>query len=114
MSVVLVVDDDRPIVDALAGLLTEEGFLVRKAYDGLSALRLCEAQRPDLVLSDIAMPGMNGIALAGRLREVGIPVVLLSAAAANPKLDGVPFVSKPFDLDVIVEVVRGVLGGGVR
>jgi CheY-like chemotaxis protein len=102
---VLIVDDDRPIVEALAGVLTEEGYQVRKAYDGLSALQEAEIQPPDLVLSDIAMPGMNGIALAERLRERRIPVVLLSAAVADPRLADVPFVPKPFDLDLIVEVV---------
>lgn len=108
---VLIVDDDRPIVEALAGVLAEEGFSVRKAYDGLSALQEAEIAPPDLVLSDIAMPGMNGIALAERLRERKIPVVLLSAAVSDPRLDGVPFVAKPFDLDRIMEVIGRVLGG---
>jgi CheY-like chemotaxis protein len=107
---VLIVDDDRPIVEALAGVLAEEGFAVRKAYDGLSALQEAEIAAPDLVLSDITMPGMNGIALAERLRERSIPVVLLSAAVSGPRLDGVAFVAKPFDLDLIVGVVGGVPG----
>jgi CheY-like chemotaxis protein len=102
---VLIVDDDRPIVEVLAGVLTEEGYEVRKAYDGLSALQEAEIQPPDLVLSDIAMPGINGIALAERLRERRIPVVLLSAAVSDPRLPDVPFVPKPFDLELIVEVV---------
>ncbi|MCC6790649.1 MAG: response regulator [Thermomicrobiales bacterium] len=101
----LIVDDDRPIVEALASVLMEEGYRVRKAFDGLSALQEAEIQPPDLVLSDIAMPGMNGISLAERLRERGIRVVLLSAAIADPRLLDVEFVPKPFDLDRIVEVV---------
>lgn len=102
---VLIVDDDRPIVEALASVLHEEGYRVRRAYDGLTALQEAEIQPPDLVLSDIAMPGMNGIALAERLRVRGIRVVLLSAAVSDPRLNGIEFVPKPFDLDRIVQVV---------
>jgi CheY-like chemotaxis protein len=102
---VLIVDDDRPIVEALASVLTDEGYHVRKAFDGFSALQEAEIQPPDLVLSDIAMPGMNGLALADRLRERGVRVVLLSAAVADPRLSDVEFVPKPFDIDRIVEVV---------
>lgn len=107
---VLIVDDDRHIVAMLASLLEDEGYVVRKAYDGLTALQETELSPPDLVLSDIAMPKMNGLALAQRLRDRGIPVVLLSAAVANPNLTGIPFVPKPFDLDHILEVVGRCLG----
>lgn len=109
---VLIVDDDRPIVEALAGVLVDEGYRVRKAFDGFSALQEAEIQPPDLVLSDIAMPGLNGIALAERLRERGIRVVLLSAAVADPRLSDVEFVAKPFDLDRIVDVVSRQLAAG--
>lgn len=102
---VLIVDDDRHIVELLAGLLEEEGYAVRRAYDGLSALQEAAIAPLDLVLSDVAMPRLNGIALAQRLRERGIPVVLLSAAVADPRLPDVPFVPKPFDLDQILAVV---------
>jgi CheY-like chemotaxis protein len=108
---VLIVDDDRPIVEALASVLNEEGYRVRRAYDGLTALQEAEIQPPDLVLSDIAMPGLNGIALAVRLRERGIRVVLLSAAVADPRLDGVEFLPKPFELDHILQVVGRTLRG---
>ena len=102
---VLIVDYDRHIVELLAGLLEEEGYAVRRAYDGLSALQEAAIAPLDLVLSDVAMPRLNGIALAQRLRERGIPVVLLSAAVADPRLPDVPFVPKPFDLDQILAVV---------
>ncbi|MCC6756162.1 MAG: response regulator [Solirubrobacterales bacterium] len=106
----LIVDDDRHIVAMLASLLEDAGFVVRKAYDGRSALQEAELSPPDLVLSDIAMPKLNGLALAQRLRDRGIPVVLLSAAVSNPQLTGIPFVAKPFDLDQILEVVARCLG----
>jgi DNA-binding response OmpR family regulator len=102
---ILIVDDDPHIVDLLAELLEGEGFAVRKAYDGLSALAAAEAAPPDLVLSDVAMPKLNGLDLARHLGEHGIPVVLLSAAVTDPRLNGVPFVAKPFDLDQILATV---------
>jgi CheY-like chemotaxis protein len=107
---VLIVDDDRHIVAMLASLLGDEGYVVRKAYDGLSALQEAEISPPALVLSDIAMPRLNGLALAQRLRERDIPVVLLSAAVADPQLIDIPFLPKPFDLDQILDVVKHYLG----
>ena len=95
---VLIVDDDRAIVEAWDAILADEGYTVRRAYDGLSAMIEAEIAPPDLVLSDIAMPGMDGISLTVRLRERGIPVVLLSAAMSDPGIPGVPYLPKPFDL----------------
>lgn len=109
---VLIVDDDRHIVGLLAALLEDEGYAVRKAHDGLSALQEAAIAPLDLVLSDIAMPRLNGIALVRRLRERGIPVVLHSAAVADPDLHDVPFVPKPFDLEHIAAVVPHILDGG--
>ena len=93
----------------LADLLEEEGYAVRRAYDGMSALQEAAIAPPDLVLSDVAMPRMNGVALAQRLRERGILVVLLSAAVAEPRVPGVPYMAKPFDLDQVLTVVARLL-----
>jgi two-component system, OmpR family, response regulator MprA len=101
---ILIVDDDRAIASALAGALRAEGHDVRTAYDGLSALQEAGSAPPDLVLSDIAMPGLDGVALAGRLRARGIPVALLSSAA-DPRIPGVPHLAKPFDLDQLMALV---------
>ena len=117
---VLVVDDDRHLVEALAQALESEGYAVPKAYDGMGALQEAALTPPDLVLSDVAMPRLNGIALAQRLRARGVPVVLLGAAVADPQLAGVPFVPKPFDLDHLLGLVTdvlerpGLVGGGGR
>lgn len=107
---VLIVDDDRSIVEFLSEVLADEGYLVRRAYDGLTALQEAEIASPDLVLSDIAMPGVDGVTLAGHLRDRGIPVVLLSAAVSDPRIPDVPFVPKPFNLDDVLEVATRVLG----
>lgn len=111
---VLIVDDDRTIVSFLGEVLEDEGYIVRRAYDGLTALQEAEIAQPDLVLSDIAMPGLDGVTLAGHLRDRGIPVVLLSAAVADPRIPDVPFVPKPFNLDDVLEVATRVLGTPVR
>jgi CheY-like chemotaxis protein len=108
---VLIVDDDRAIVDALATLLIEEGYEVRRAYNGLSALDEAAIAAPDLVLSDIAMPGLDGISLTQRLRERGIPVILLSAAMTDPGIPGVPYLPKPFEVDHLLDVAARVLEG---
>lgn len=107
---ILIVDDERHIVEVLAGLLEDEGYAVRRAYDGEAALRAVEAAPPDLVLSDVMMPRLGGVELARRLISLGIPVVLMSAAVADPGLPGVAFVSKPFDLERIVTVAEDLLG----
>jgi CheY-like chemotaxis protein len=107
---VLIVDDDRAIVSALADLLRDEGYRVRTAFDGLAALEETELTPPDLVLSDIAMPRLNGIALAQRLRDRGVPVVLLSAAVSDPHLADIPYIAKPFDLDQVITLVHRLIG----
>ena len=104
---VLVVDDERQIVQLVADLLIDEGYDVRCAYDGVMALEAVDRSPPDLVLTDVKMPRLDGVALARRLRERGcrVPVVLMSAVYADAKLSGAPFVPKPFDLDHLVAVV---------
>jgi DNA-binding response OmpR family regulator len=105
-ATVLVVDDDRVLVDALASWLEAEGFEVRRAYDGLQGLADARRTNPDLVLADVSMPGLNGVHLAARLREQGIPIVLLSANDAPWDMDpATPFFAKPFDIEEIYQVI---------
>jgi DNA-binding response OmpR family regulator len=66
--IVLVVDDERVIADTLAAILGRSGFAAVAAYQGLSALEIALANHPDLLLTDVAMPGMNGIDLAIAVR----------------------------------------------
>lgn len=105
---VLIVDDEQYIVDLLAELLEEEGYAVRRAYDGLAALESVTSNPPDLILSDVMMPKMDGLALVNRLRERGfsIPVVLMSAAV-TPRTHDTTFIPKPFDIDHMLGVIAG-------
>jgi DNA-binding response OmpR family regulator len=78
---VLVVDDDRAVRQALRRGLTLAGFAVREAVDGVEALSEIAKMIPEVVVLDVVMPGMDGVAVVRRLREEGItvPVCMLSA-----------------------------------
>ena len=78
---ILVVDDDQPLCDVLTEILGDAGYGVRCAYDGEAAWVEIETRAPDLVLSDITMPRLDGVSLARRLVEAGsgIPIILMSA-----------------------------------
>src|SRR2546430_13041721 len=65
---ILIVDDQRAIAEMMTGVLQGRGYEVLTAFDGETALRQVHAERPDLVVSDILMPGMDGSELCGRLR----------------------------------------------
>lgn len=103
---VLVVDDERYIVDLLTELLEEEGYRVERAYDGEAALAIAERNAPDLVLADVMMPKMDGLSLAAKLHERlgSIPIILMSAAV-RPRNPGIAFIEKPFDIDEILDIV---------
>ena len=109
---VLVVDDERYIVDLLADLLEEEGYGVRRAYDGAAALSMIEQYAPDIILADVMMPYLDGLALVGKLRERGVktPIILMSAAV-TPRYSDVTFVPKPFDIDHVLQVIAEELPG---
>jgi DNA-binding NtrC family response regulator len=104
---ILVVDDDHTVVEMLVTLLAEEGYRVRYAFDGQAALRAIAHTAPDLVLADVVMPQVDGVSLSRRLQMLGwmMPVVLMSAAYAYVDVPGLPFVPKPFDLDVLLQVI---------
>jgi len=77
---ILVVDDEPAMVKLIAQVLTEKGYEVLRAYNGQDALRLLFARRPDLVLLDIVMPGMDGWTTCSRIRDISptIPIIMLS------------------------------------
>ncbi len=112
MYQILVCDDDREIVDAIDIYLTQEGFRVWKAYDGLEALEIIRNQDIQLLLIDIMMPRMNGIRATLKLREESkIPVIILSAKSEDAdKVLGLnigadDYVTKPFNpLELIARV----------
>ena len=77
---VLVVDDDKEIVGAIAALLEREGYNIYKAYDGLMALDMVMSNDIHLMLIDVMMPNMDGLSAIMRIREKkNIPIIVLSA-----------------------------------
>jgi CheY-like chemotaxis protein len=87
---VLIVDDERVIADTLSVILSNKGFAIMTAYDATTALELASVIPPDLLLTDVSMPGMNGIELAIALVQ-SIPdckVLLFSGQASTVDLLG--------------------------
>ena len=109
---ILVVDDDPSMRAFAAEALSEEGYTVHTAPDGRTALQAVEEERPDAVVSDAVMPGIDGWALAARLRmrPRPIPVVLMSAYTVIPSAPSVRVLAKPFELDDLFGAVAEALG----
>jgi CheY-like chemotaxis protein len=110
---VLVVDDDPDILEAVCDVLAGEGYRVARARHGREALARVAEERPDLVLLDMMMPVMDGLAFARELQAAGrsppIPVVVISADGDAERAGGVgarEFLPKPFDLDALLDAVR--------
>jgi two-component system response regulator MprA len=80
MTTVLIVDDDQKVLSMLRRTLTYDGYTVVTANDGRSALQVAQEQRPDLVVLDWRMPGLDGIEVAQRLKAAdGMPILMLTA-----------------------------------
>jgi DNA-binding response OmpR family regulator len=86
--VILIVDDERVIADTLAIILSKSGFATFTAYNGSSALELAQIVSPQLLISDVVMPGMTGVELAIALGELvpACKVLLFSGQAATADL----------------------------
>jgi DNA-binding response OmpR family regulator len=113
---VLVVDDDREIVDSIGIFLTGEGYRVLKAYNGIDALETVSESEVHLMILDVMMPRMDGIRTLMKLRESrNIPVILLSAKSEDTdKILGLTagaddYVTKPFNPSELMARVRSQL-----
>ena len=113
---ILVVDDDREIVESIGIFLAGEGYGVFKAYDGLEALDILSEKEIHLIILDIMMPRLDGIKTLMKLREdKNIPVILLSAKSEDAdKILGLTagaddYVTKPFNPSELVARVKSQL-----
>jgi DNA-binding response OmpR family regulator len=116
VSHILLVDDDALLRRSLAFNLEQAGYRVSTAASAEDALALAQRDRPDLVLLDIGLPGMDGLdALRHLDAQVGVPVIFLTARrreldeVLGLELGADDYISKPFDLDVLLARVKVVL-----
>ena len=116
MKKILVVDDERKIVDIVKAYLEREGYQVIVAYEGKSALELVRKQHPDLVVLDLMLPEISGWDICRTLRkESDVPIIMLTARdETTDKIVGLElgaddYVTKPFDPKELVSRVRAVL-----
>lgn len=119
---VLVVDDEAAIVRLLRATLEGDGFAVVTADDGEAALAVVDTERPDLVVLDVLMPGMDGFETLRRIRSQSqvpnVPVIMLTARTADlDKLQGFQsgaddYVTKPFNPDELIARITAVLRRG--
>ena len=113
---ILVVDDDREIVRAIALTLEAEGYFVYKAYDGMEALDLVATRNIHLIIIDVMMPRLDGLSAIMRIREgKNLPVIVLSAKSENSdKVLGLSmgaddYVTKPFNPQELAARVKSQL-----
>ena len=116
-ATVLVVDDEAGVRSALSGVLRDEGYTVDAVDSGEACLERVTRQAYDVIVLDIWLPGMDGLATLERLRErrVDAPVVMISghgnieSAVRAIKLGAYDFVEKPLSLEKTVLVIRNAL-----
>ncbi len=120
MPVILIVEDDAAIVRALTEYLASEGLGARAAAGEREALRILKSDLPDLVLIDLALSDGDGFAVCGAAKELGVPVIFLTASGDEDSvvrgldLGAEDYVSKPFRPRELVSRIRNALRRGGR
>jgi two-component system nitrogen regulation response regulator NtrX len=114
---VLIVDDEPSILQSLGGLLSDEGFEVMSAFNGYEALKIIDAESPDLVLLDIWMPGMDGLEVLSEIKKENpfIQVIMITGhgtidtAIKATKLGAYDFIEKPLSIDRVIVAINNAL-----
>jgi len=116
MKKILLIDDDQTLLHLLGEFLKDDSFEVVSALSGSTGLRLAYDQRPDLILLDVMLPGMDGWEVCARLREMSdVPIIMLTAKTTEAdKLRGFrlgvdDYVTKPFSFAELVARIQAVL-----
>ncbi|MBL4761236.1 MAG: response regulator [Gammaproteobacteria bacterium] len=122
MTKILLIDDDEDFNESLKDCLEYEGFTVVCAFGGKQGLSLLQVEQPDLVMTDILMPGFDGIEFLAALKEMslGFPVKVI-AMSGGGRIAGKEYLSvaktigadcvfeKPLDIDEVVGTIKGLL-----
>lgn len=113
---ILVVEDERSISEVVSLYLTRAGYQVRTVHDGVAALKALAVQKPDLVVLDLMLPGVDGLEITRRLRAEGdTPIIMLTARKEETdrilglEMGADDYVTKPFSPQELVSRVRAVL-----
>ncbi|MDB5216194.1 MAG: hypothetical protein JWO86_4121 [Myxococcaceae bacterium] len=121
MATILVVDDERTIVETIVELLTWDGHSVIAASNGVRALEVLATRKPDIVLLDFMMPLKDGIETLRAMRSERdlstIPVIFMTAAPMSIPTDAPAYellLVKPFSVEVLREAIQSVLGPDLR
>ena len=119
MARILLADDEQDLVWAVRHSLSDEGYEVLTAYDGMEALAIARCHRPDLVILDIAMPRLDGLQVCRRLRRdptlAAVPILFLTVRSAiEDRIKGLDeggddYLVKPFDLEELKARVKALL-----
>ncbi|MBM4235085.1 MAG: response regulator transcription factor [Firmicutes bacterium] len=116
MKKILIVDDEKPIVEILQYNLEKEGYLVHTAYDGEEALRMVGENDPDLIVLDIMLPKKDGFTVCREIRATrDIPIIMLTAKELETdkvlglELGADDYVTKPFSAREITARIRAIL-----
>jgi two-component system alkaline phosphatase synthesis response regulator PhoP len=116
MRTILIVEDEKQIAEIAGDYLRRAGFAVAVAREGVSALRLARERRPDLIVLDLGLPGVDGLDVARTLRqESNVPIIMLTARVEESdrllglELGADDYVTKPFSPRELVARVQAVL-----
>ncbi len=112
---ILIIDDDLQLQSMLNLALGDAGFSVEAAYDGEEGLEKLVTVRPDLVISDIMMPNMDGVEMfrqiSERLQDSGTPIIIMTALNRKPwfhelEAEGAVILQKPFKIDLLMNLIQ--------
>ncbi len=120
MKRILIIDDERVVCSFFEEILSEEGYEVISTLDARAGLGLVKKRKPDLVIIDLNMPGINGIEALRLIKETSdIPVIIatgygtMETVREAMRLGAYDYITKPFDLDVVMTAVsKGLKTGG--